>query len=339
MKMRNLARTTRSLLAISAFALVPAHATPEFVPEDDDGLADFISMTFTADERLAEDGIRVSVNQGIATLTGRVATLDQAERAVQRTKSVEAVRGVISEIKIAPAKASDAQRAAEVAQRLAAAPGLTATAITVAVRDQYAILDGQVGCWDEQELAREIASEVPGIAVIDNRINATGKASRSDRAIRWQIEREITHDPLHDGLKIAVTVTGGQVKLAGKVGTAGEKAQLIHRARVNGVSEVNGEGLEISQSLSMEGMTGKAPTTNATRDALNAVYSRDKRLKGTNFTIELDGRTLSLGGTTSSPEAKNVAESDARGVPGIEIVINRIVVSDDRRVAVNEADR
>jgi osmotically-inducible protein OsmY len=336
MKMRNLARTTRSLLAISAFALATAWATPEFVPADDDGLADFISMTFSADERLADDGIRVSVNQGIATLTGRVATLDQAERAVERTKSVEAVRAVISEIKIAPAKTSDVQRAAEIARRLAASPGLSATAVTVAVHDQLAILDGQVGCWDEQEIAREIASEVPGIAVIDNRINATGKASRSDRAIRWQIERDIAHDPLHDGLKIAVSVAGGQVKLSGKVGTAGEKAQLIHRARVSGVSDVNGDGLEITRSLSMEGMTGKTPTTNATREALNAVFTHDKRLKGTNLTLDLDGRTLTLGGTTTSAEVKAVAESDARGVPGVEIVINRIVVSDDRRVAMND---
>lgn len=339
MKMRNLARTTRSLLAISAFALTTAHATPEFVPADDDGLADFISMTFTSDERLAEDGIRVSVNQGIATLTGRVATLDQAERAVERTKSVEAVRGVISEIKIASAKASDAQRAAEIARRLAAAPGLTATAITVAVHDQYALLDGQVGCWDEQELAREIASEVPGIAVIDNRINATGKGVRNDPAIRSQIERDIAHDPLHDGLKISVSVTGGVVRLSGKVGTPGEKALLVHRAHVNGVSEVNGDGLEITRSLSMEGMTGKTPTTNSTRETLNAVFTHDKRLKGTNLTLELDGRTLTLGGTTASAEVKTVAESDARGVPGVEIVINRIVVADDRRVAANETGR
>jgi osmotically-inducible protein OsmY len=339
MKMRNLARTTRSLLAITAFALATAHANPEFVPEDDAGLADFISMTFSADEHLVDDSIRVSVNQGIATLTGRVATLNQAERAVERTKSVEAIRGVISQIKIASARASDAQRAAEIARRFAASPGLSASAITVAVRDQYAILDGQVGTWDEQELAREIATEVPGIAVIENRLTATGKASRSDRAIRWQIERDIADDPLHDGLKITVGVTGGQVRLAGEVGTAGEKALLIHRARVTGVSEVNGEGLEITRSLSMEGMTGKTPTPAATRQALNAIFTHDKRLKGTDLTLDLDGRVLTLGGTTANPDVKTVAESDARGVPGIDIVINRIVVSDDRRVASNEAGR
>jgi osmotically-inducible protein OsmY len=339
MKMRNLARTTRSLLAISAFALATAHATPEFVPENDEGLADFISMTFSADERLAADGIRVSMNQRIATLTGRVATLNQAERAVERTKSVETVRGVISEIKIASARASDAQRAAEIARRLAAAPGISASAITVAVRDQHAILDGQVGTWDEQEIAREIASEVPGIAVIDNRLTATGKASRGDRAIRWQIQRDIADDPLHDGLNIAVSVTGGQVRLAGEVGTAGEKELLIRRARVTGVSDVNGDGLAVTRSLSMEGMTGKTPTTNATRQALHAVFTHDKRLKGTGLTLDLDGRTLTLGGTTASAEVKTVAESDARGVPGVEIVINRIVVADDRRVAANDANR
>jgi osmotically-inducible protein OsmY len=339
MKMRNLARTTRSLLAVSAISLATAYATPQVVLEDDAGLADFISMTFSADERLADDGIRVSVNQGIATLTGRVATLNQAERAVERTKSVEAVRGVISEIKIASAKASDEQRAAEIARRFATAPGLGASAITVAVRDQYAILDGQVGTWDEQELAREIATEVPGIAVIENRLTATGKPSRNDRAIRWQIERDIADNPLHDGLKITVGVSGGQVRLAGEVGTAGEKALLIQRARVTGVSDVNGEGLAITRSLSMEGMTGKTPSPAATRQALNAVFKDDKRLRGTDITLDLEGRMLTLGGTTANAEVKSIAESDARGVPGVEIVINRIVVSDDRRVASMEMAR
>ncbi|MEK7951950.1 BON domain-containing protein [Luteolibacter soli] len=332
--MRNLAHPLRSLLALSALTLTAASATPEFVLEDDAGLADFIGMTFTADERLVGDTIHVSVNQGIATLSGKVATLNQAERAVERTKSVEAVRGVISEIKIASARLSDEQRAADIARRLAAAPGISSSAITVGVHDQYAVLDGQVGSWDEQELARELAAETPGIAVIENRITSTNKPSRSDRAIRWQIERDIADDPLHDGLHIAVSVNGGQVRLSGKIGTAGEKAQLIQRARVTGVSEVNGEGLEIARSLSMEGMTGKAPSTSATRQALNDVFLHDKRLKGTDITIDLDGRVLTLGGTTTSAEVKTVAESDARGVPGVEIIINRITVSEDRRVAV-----
>jgi osmotically-inducible protein OsmY len=108
---------------------------------------------------------------------------------------------------------------------------------------------------------------------------------------------------------------------------------------VAGVSEVKGEGLEITRSLSMEGMTGKVPAPNATRQALNAIFAHDKRLKGTDITIDLDGRTLTLGGTTASPEVKVNAESDARGVPGVEIVINRIVVADDRRVASNETER
>lgn len=335
MKMRNLARSTRSLLAISAFAIATAHATPEFVPADDEGLADFISMTFSSDERLGDEGLRVSVSQGIATITGRVATLHQAERAVERTKSVEAVRAVISEIKISPARASDAQRAADISRRLAACPGLGTNAITVAVRGQHAVLDGTVGTWDEQELAREIATEVPGISAIENRLLATGDGSRSDRAIRWQIQREIADDPLHDGLNITVAVKGGAVRLAGEVGTAGEKAMLIHRARVTGVSDVNGDGLEVTRSLSMEGMTGKTPTTIATRQLLNDIFARDKRLKGTDIILDLKGHTLTLGGTTASAEVKVVAESDARGVPGVEIVINRIVVSDNRGMAAN----
>ncbi|MCW1886150.1 BON domain-containing protein [Luteolibacter flavescens] len=332
--MKNLARTTRRLLAITALTLATAHATPEIVPTDDAGLADFISMTFSADERLAEDGIRVSVNQGIATLTGRVTTLNQAERAVERTKSVEAVRGVISLIKIAPARTSDQQVGAEIARRIGASPGIGTSSVTVGVRGQFAVIDGKVGTWDEQELAREIASEIPGISMIENRVEASDSSARSDRAIRWQIQRDIADDPLHDGLNISVSVNGGSVRLAGEVGTTGEKSQLIHRAKVAGVGTVNGDGLDVTRSLSMEGMTGKVPSQNAIRQTLNDVFARDKRLKGADVTIDLQGRIVKLGGSAATAEVKAAAESTARGVPGVEIVVNRITVgSPDRQVA------
>jgi osmotically-inducible protein OsmY len=337
--MKTLARTSRSLLVLTALVLTPAHATPEYVPQDDAGLADFISMTYSADERLSEEGIRVTVSQGIATLTGRVATLNQAERAVERTKSVEGVRGVISHLKVSPSRAGDVRLASEISQRLAASPGVGASAVTVAVRGQYAILDGQVGSWDEQEIAREIASEVPGIAIIDNRITATGKPTRGDRAIRWQIERDLHDDPLHDGLSITIAVSGGQVRLSGDVGTQGEKDLLVRRAKVAGVTAVSGAGLEITRSLSMEGMTGKTPGLNATHEALQAVLAQDKRLRDASITTDLDGRQLTLTGTAPSAEVKAFAESTARGVPGVEIVINRIAVGEDRRVAANESNR
>ncbi|MCW1922953.1 BON domain-containing protein [Luteolibacter arcticus] len=333
MKNFSFARTTRRLLALTAFTIATAQAVPEVVPQDNAGLAEFIGMTFSADERLAEDSIKISVNQGIATLSGRVATLNQAERAVERTKSVDAVRGVISELKVSSIRSSDEQIAGEITRKLAAAPGIDAKSIIVTVSNKQVMLDGQVGTWDEQEIARELASEVPGVQSIDNRLSSTGKSSRGDKAIRWQIERDIADDPLHDGLNITVSVHGGKVVLAGEVGTQGEKDLLVRQARVTGVSAVSGDGLDITRSLSMEGMSGKTPGKNAIREALHAVFSQDKRLRGADVTIDLEGRVLTLGGTAPSAEVKATAESTARGVPGVEIVINRIAVADDRRVA------
>lgn len=328
--MKNFA--TRSVLAITALTL--AHATPELIPQDDAGLADFIGMTFSADERLAKEGIRVSVSEGIATLTGRVATLDQAERAVERAKSVDGIRAVISRIKVAAARSSDDALAAEISRRLSAVPdSLQAGAVTVSVRDGVATLDGRVTTWDEQEIARELASEVPGIAVIDNRLEATGRGSRSDRAIRWQIERDLNDDPLNDGLNITVSVNDGRVSLSGEVGTRGEKDLLARRARVSGVAAVSTAGVEIVRSLSMEGMTGKTPGANATLAALEAALRSDKRLGDAVVRPELDGRVLTLHGTAPDAENKATAESTARGVPGVEIVVNRIEVGSDRRMA------
>ena len=328
--MKNFA--TRSALALTALTL--AHATPELVPQDDAGLAEFVGMTFNADERLAGESIRISVDNGIATLTGRVATLNQAERAVERSKSVEGIRAVVSRIKVAAARTGDDALAAEISRRLSAVPDtLQAGAVTVSVRKGVATLDGRVTTWDEQELARELASEVPGIAIIDNRLEATGRGRRSDRAIRWQIERDLNDDPLNDGLNLSVSVNDGRVSLSGEVGTRGEKDLLARRAGVAGVTTVSTAGVDIVRSLSMEGMTGKTPGASATLAALEAALRSDKRLGNALIQPDLDGRVLTLHGTVRTAELKAAAESTARGVPGVEIVVNRIQTGNDRRVA------
>jgi len=126
-----------------------------------------------ADRLLVGCKIDVSVAKDIATLSGTVLSLEQAERAVARAKSTEGVRAVVNQLKIVDPVAKDAVLAERVKQRLAKSPALDSSRVKVSVDKRRATLQGQVGTWDEQELAREIATEIPGIKEINNRLEVT----------------------------------------------------------------------------------------------------------------------------------------------------------------------
>ena len=68
MKTSIFVRSARWMLA--AAALGTANATPEPGPEGDSETADFISMDVQADQKMVGCKIEVSVENGIATLSG-----------------------------------------------------------------------------------------------------------------------------------------------------------------------------------------------------------------------------------------------------------------------------
>ena len=85
----------------------------------------------------------------------------------------------------------------------------------VNVDHRQALLTGEVGSWDEQEIAREIATEIPGISEVESRLEVTYDTIRSDDAIREQIRYIVADDPLFAGVNIDVMVKDGVVSLGG----------------------------------------------------------------------------------------------------------------------------
>lgn len=326
MKAQKVFLATRSMVIAAAFTTTTAFATPEAVPQDDKSLSDLIAMALDSDEVLDAGDIKVTVDEGIAILTGSAASLSQSERAAERTKSAEGIRAVVNQLKVRPARGNgnSAAVAERVRQKLAAHPALNANRVQVVVNDRKAVLFGEVGSWDEQELAREIATEIPGLTKVENRLEVSFDTVRTDAAIRAQIAYQIADDPLNDGLAIDIRVKDGVVRLAGEVGSTGEKDLLVHRAHVTGVTEVWADDVMIVRGLSLDGMTGKVAPSEPAGEVLRQAFDKDKRLRGSDIQASLDGDVLTLTGSVPSEEAKDAAESTSRGLPGVEVIINRI---------------
>lgn len=311
---------------LAAAAIGTAAATPEMGPSGNEETAAFIEMDVKADRQLTGSKVEVAVAGDLATLKGTALSLQQAERAVARAKATEGIRAVVNQLRIVDPVAKDAVLAERVQQRLAKSPALDAKRVMVSVDKRRAVLRGQIGSWDEQELAREIATEIPGIKEVDNRLEVTFDTVRTDAQIKAQLEYMIADDPLYAGITIDVQVKNGVVDLGGSVGSMSEKDQLVHRAHVTGVTSIKTNDLAVSRELAMEGMSGKVPSEKATLEALTAAIAAEPRLANSDIRAEMEKRVMKLLGHVPSEEARAVAESTARGLPGVTVVSNELQV-------------
>lgn len=324
MKIPNIIRNFR--WTILAAAIGTAAATPSMGPSGNEETADFIAMDVKGDRQMNGCKVEVAVEGDVVTLSGTALSLQQAERAVARAKATEGIRAVVNHVRIVDPVAKDGMLAERVKQKLNKSAAIDAKRVQVSVDKRRALLRGQIGSWDEQELAREIATEIPGIKQVDNRLEVTFDTVRTDAQIKAQLEYIIADDPLYAGITIDVRVKDGVVDLGGAVGSMSEKDQLVHRSHVTGVTGVKTDDLAISRELAMEGLAGKVPSEKATLEALTAAIAADPRLKSADIRAEMDKNVMKLSGSAPTEEVRAAAESTARGLPGVTVVANEIQV-------------
>jgi osmotically-inducible protein OsmY len=322
---------TIALISSTAFA----YATPEMAPNAPGEISEYIQMEISSDTRMDGTEVSAELRDGIALLSGKVETLDQAERAAERAMSVVKVRAVVNSIEIENDGVSDASLKSAVRTSLDKNKALDASRITVDVKNGKAVLGGAIGTWDEQEIARETVSKVPGVTVIENRTEVTFDGIRSDEQIAEQLVQLIANDPLCDGLAISVSVKEGVVKLKGELGSSGEYDRLVRRSSVTGVFEVNSDKLTINSDLKMEAVEDKNFTPEQMMVALNDAIKADRRIDPALISGQISEGVVTLSGQVPDEGMKNAAESTARGVPGVIAVNNQIGVGETQRPLVS----
>ena len=313
-----------------------ANATPELGPESSAEVASFIQMDIDSDSRMKGAEVKVTVDDGVAILTGEAYSLAQAQRAAARTIASNGVRSIVNQIRVRPGDSS--VLAAKVRSALSQQKLFPANEVAVTVSGTRVTLGGQVGVWDEKDLAREVVSEVPGVDSIRNELVVTDEGIRTDEQIARQLSFMIGDDPLYHGLDLTVTVKDGTASLSGEVGSQGEFNRLVRRSYVTGVVDVNIVGLGIDGSLIMEGLGDKNPSPEEALTNLRHALAKDSRIVADGIETSLQDGVVSLKGEVADIAESEAVEATARAIPGVIRVSNELKVSTGTFATTRRAD-
>jgi hyperosmotically inducible protein len=211
------------------FAAPPAMAKPLSSPLagntarvaiDDGQLEDAIEKAWKADAKLSARKLDVSVDHGVATISGDVLNAAEKERA-EKLAHVAGVTSVKSEIKINTDMRSTAEKATSAAK----------------AGTEKGVNKGAEGVGVAAEKTKEAAD-----TAADKTKDAASKTANvaSDTWVTTKVKTKIVGDKALKGSKIDVSTTGGIVTLSGTVTSEAQKTRAITLAKgIKGVKDVD----------------------------------------------------------------------------------------------------
>lgn len=191
--------------------------------DDDPQLLRNVRDELDWDRAVDHTAVHVIVQDGVAILSGSVASYASKVAAEKAARRAFGIKGVFDGITVRP-EDPDATDAA-VAQRVAAMLDLDALVprgtVSVAVERGHATLTGAVQ-WDYQrEAARTGAARVRGVTGVTCLVQVHGTPSLTD--IRGRIVTALEHAAESDADAIHIELDGGRVRLSGRVATRRER--------------------------------------------------------------------------------------------------------------------
>jgi osmotically-inducible protein OsmY len=136
----------------------------------DDEIASRAINVLSWDSVVPDEGIQVTVRDGLVTLTGKVHWYYQKSSAERDVRNLSGVRSVVNNIEVEPhAKADNVKKKIEAALKRHAE--IEAKDIRVTVRDDdEVLLEGKVRNWDEKFAVENAAWSAPGVKNVRDRL-------------------------------------------------------------------------------------------------------------------------------------------------------------------------
>ena len=335
-------------LAAACLALAPALPAVESptgaAPQPAQGLTDIgithaVENTFSYQDAMSPIDVDVSTDHGIVTLSGSVDNLLDKERAVKLAESVRGVRGVVGLLTVQASPRPDADIRKDIEAALLQDPATTSYQVTVEVANGVATLRGKVASYAERQLADRVAKGVMGVREERSEVAIDYGSRRSDAEIAADIRERLQWDLWLNGDILEVAVKDRKVSLAGLVGSASARTRASDDAWVDGVTAVDAGAVDVhpwARSESRRSLKFAARSDDEIKAAVLATFRQDPRLKSGAPQVAVEDGGVFLSGTLGDLEAKASAERDAKGVVGVGMVDDRVLVRP--KVRVGDAD-
>jgi len=202
-----------------------------------------VVQALVVDPRVASFNPDVEVDDGVVTLTGTVSNLAAKRAAETDARNVVGVRRVHNFLRVRPvADWSDEEIEEDVRQALLRDAYVNRLEIEVDVDNGLVTLRGDVDFEHEKQRAETVASRVPGVIAVENRLRVEDEWTwREDREIREDIQSQLFWSPFVDSDNVTVTVTNGVAHLTGAVDDWDERSAATENAFEGGARSVDND--------------------------------------------------------------------------------------------------
>jgi osmotically-inducible protein OsmY len=204
------------LIAVAMLALALVGFTGDSSKLTDEEIASALKSRLAMDGRIDSSMIVVSVEQGRATLSGLVKTLEEKNLADVIVSSTVGVRAVMNNIVVTPVVTKDGAIKRGVEGAFRSVPALQGSKLTVSVNKGVVKLEGAVEKPLGRQVAQRAAESVPGVVAVVNMLKVAG-VPRPDREIEKDVVMYLQWSPLVRLDAFEYTVQNGIVKLKGTV--------------------------------------------------------------------------------------------------------------------------
>jgi hyperosmotically inducible protein len=234
-----------------------------------------IWTTYAMSPYLRANDLKVSVQNGKATLSGKVEEDVNKDLAKQIALGVDGIKDVDNQIVVQadyvpPAKSAtrtygesidDASITSAVKSKLLWSKHTDGLTTNVTTKAGKVTLQGTADTAAEKELAKTLAMNTRGVVSVDDQLvvkgkkpttakdsaKSVGKEAGKDMTDSWittKVKSTYAYSTNVDGSDISVTTDAGIVTLSGKVDSGAERALAIELAKnIRGVKSVNSKGL------------------------------------------------------------------------------------------------